>query len=216
MTNISGSAAKGRRSTDERNGGNKGERTRARIKEAFCELLARKSFASLTISDICRTADITVGGLYFHFASQDALLDEVMWEYVDELGRALDEAMEAKGERLADSVCAALVGAYQERNGLARTFQQLRRMRAAYAERWRAIIGPRIVRMAAILSRKRPDLSASKTMFLAHALMTMTVSQLDLAYVYGDRHRTILPEAALTEKLVVLWHRMVDGRMAAA
>lgn len=211
MTKIAGALERPKRSADERLAGNKGERTRARVKTALCELLARKSFAAITISDICRTADITVGGFYFHFANQDALLNEVMWEYVDELGAALERAINAKGKSLAASVCAALVSAYQERSGLARAFQQLRRTRTEYAVRWRETMGPRIVRLAETLSEERPDLSDSKSMFLAHALITMAVSQLDLAYVYVERHKAADVRVALTEKLVLLWRRMVDA-----
>ncbi len=201
--------SKVRRSSEERS--NKGERTRARVKIAFSELLARKSFAAITISDICRTSDITVGGFYFHFANQDALLEEVMWEYADELGLALDRAMEAADARLANAICAALVSAYQEQNGLARSFQQLRRTRAEYAARWRAVMGTRIVRLAVLLSRERPDLSPSKVTFLAHALITMVLSQLDLAYVYVDRRQTAEKRAVLEEKLAQLWSRMVHA-----
>jgi AcrR family transcriptional regulator len=202
------------RSSEER--GNKGERTRARVKTAFCELLARKSFAAITISDICLTGDITVGGFYFHFANQDALLNEVMWEYADELGLALDKAMEGAGSQLANTVCAALVSTYQEQNGLARSFQQLRRMRAEYAARWRTVMGPRIARLAVILRQERLELSSLKATFLAYALVTMALSQLDLAYVYVDRRQADERQAVLTGKLALLWRRMVDAESPTA
>jgi AcrR family transcriptional regulator len=203
------SLEKVKRSSEDR-GSNKGERTRARMKMALCELLTRKSFAAITISDICRTADITVGGFYFHFANQDVLLNDVMWEYVDSLGVALDKALETRGASLARSVSSALVSVYQERNGLARAFLQLRRARPEYAARWRTTIGPRIAQLAAILSQERPELSVSKAMFLAQALIIMAVSQLDLAYVYVDRHRAA-DARALTDKLVLLWQRMINA-----
>ncbi|HEY1837375.1 MAG: TetR/AcrR family transcriptional regulator [Rhizomicrobium sp.] len=209
MAKSAGALEKVGRSAEERGGENKGERTRARIRSAFCELLAHKSFAAITISDICRTADITVGGFYFHFPNQDALLDEVIGEYGDDLGVALDAAMAVKGTDQARSICAALVCAYQDCNGLARTFQQLRRTRSEYAARWRAITDPRIVRLAAILARERPDLSAPKAAFLAHALITMVVSQLDLTFVY-DRSRTLTTATALTKNLTLLWRRMAE------
>lgn len=191
---------------------NKGGRTRARIKAAFAQLLTQKSFAAITISDICRTSDITVGGLYFHFASQDELLDEVMREYSEDLGSALDRSIQAgRGARLAAAVCAAFVAAYEERTGLARAFQQLRRTRDSYAARWRAISGPRIDRLAVLLALERPDLSAAKAKFLAHALITMIVSQLDLAYVYAGRHRSEAGGDA-AKGLTVLWRRMIDAK----
>ncbi len=102
---------------------NKGERTRGRIKEVFAELLENKSFASITIADICRASDVTVGGFYFHFVSQDELLNEVMWQYADDLMRVVDAAI-IDGPRtpLAVSVCSAFLRAYAAQSGLARRF----------------------------------------------------------------------------------------------
>ncbi|HEY3888124.1 MAG TPA: TetR/AcrR family transcriptional regulator, partial [Caulobacteraceae bacterium] len=127
--------------------GAKGERTRQRIKQAFADLLGGKSFTSVTIADICRTSDITVGGFYFHFPSQEALLDEVMAEY---LGGLLDdfEAALDNGAGLAEAVCGAFLKAYSERVGLARTFQQLTRLRSDYAARWRLASEGAMARLA--------------------------------------------------------------------
>jgi AcrR family transcriptional regulator len=199
--------------------GNKGERTRHRIKTGFAGLLERKSFASITIAEICRESDITVGGFYFHFASQDELLNEVMWEYSDSLGQALDEALKAgSGGRLASAFCNAFLIAYESQNGLARAFQQLTRMRLDYAARWRAANEPRIASLADILQGERPELKPDKARFLAHALVTMVMSQLDLTYVYrGPERRHVKPvREDVARNLVALWTRMTDVKRVAA
>jgi AcrR family transcriptional regulator len=199
--------------------GNKGERTRQRIKAAFAALLDRKSFASITIADICRESDITVGGFYFHFASQDELLNEVMWEYSDGLGHALNVALKAgSSRRVALALCNVFVAAYERQNGLARAFQQLTRMRADYAARWRAANEPRIGALAEVLHNERPGLKPEKARFLAHALVTMVMSQLDLAYVYrGPERSSGRPgREDVARNLIALWARMADaGRIAA-
>jgi AcrR family transcriptional regulator len=196
---------------------NKGERTRQRIKDSFSELLEIKAFTSVTIADICRTSDITVGGFYFHFASQEDLLDEVMAEYVAWLIGDLDEALAEGRTDAAAGVCRAFLKAYAERSGLARTFQQLTRMRSDYALRWRSASAPAIARLGEILRAERPDLSGERARFLAYALVTMIISKLDLVYVYreaaGDPRRPT--RAGLERDLSQLWARMVFGREAA-
>lgn len=195
---------------------NKGERTRQRIKDAFAELLAEKNFAALTIADICRKSDITVGGFYFHFAGQEELLDEVMNEYSQALWADVDVAMAVAGSAdPAVAVCATFVGAYEHKNGLARAFQQLTRMRSDYAQRWRAASGPRIERLADILRGERPDLAREKAHLLAHVLMTMIVSQLDLVYVFAGRGRSGRGRD-IVAGLVETWGRMVAAAGALA
>ena len=195
--------------------GAKGERTRQRIKTAFADLLGVKSFTSVTIADICRTSDITVGGFYFHFASQEALLDEVMGEYLEALVGDFDAALEGdeRGD-LAAAVCGAFLKAYSERIGLARTFQQLTRMRTDYALRWRLASEVEMGKLAARLRTERPDLAPDRARFLAYGLVTMIVSRLDLVYVYRDRSgRTgSTPREVLARELAGLWKRMAAGQ----
>jgi AcrR family transcriptional regulator len=195
--------------------GVKGERTRQRIKAGFAELLESKSFASVTIADICRTSDITVGGLYFHFPSQEELLDEVMAEYLAALAAHLDAALEE--EALADAVCGAFLDAYSGKVGLARTFQQLTRIRTDYAMRWRAASERALRRLGERLGAERSDLGPFQARFLAYALITMIMSKLDLVYVYRGRSdaATAAVRTALEAELPKLWRRMAaSGRGA--
>jgi AcrR family transcriptional regulator len=192
--------------------GVKGERTRQRIKAAFAGLLERKSFASVTIADICRTSDITVGGLYFHFPSQEQLLDEVMAAYVARLVGDLEAALEET--QLANAVCSAFLKAYSETAGLAGAFQQLTRLRPDYALRWRTASELTLLRLAERLRASRVDLSADRATFLAYALVTMIMSRLDLVYVYRGRSASAAAPATLHAELAELWRRMAAGTLA--
>lgn len=183
--------------------GAKGERTRARIKAAFADLLRAKGFAQVTIADICRSADITVGGFYFHFASQEALLDEAMAEYAADLMADLEAAL--AGEGFAERVTGAFLAAYADRTGLARTFQQLTRMRADYAERWREASGPWMQSLASRLRQARPDLAEPQALFLAYALTAMITTRLDIVFVYRGRAGV---RDELAGELREVWRRM--------
>ena len=48
------------------------------IKDAFLTLINQKSFYKITISEICRTADITRSTFYLHFSAITDLLNEVI------------------------------------------------------------------------------------------------------------------------------------------
>ncbi|MFJ5779681.1 ScbR family autoregulator-binding transcription factor [Streptomyces sp. NPDC093094] len=53
------------------------ERTRRRLIRAGAEMFDRDGYASATLGQIARTAGLTKGALYFHFASKDGLADAV-------------------------------------------------------------------------------------------------------------------------------------------
>jgi len=56
-------------------------KTRAAIKRAFVELLAEKTFESISIHDIAERADVNRGTVYAHFADKYDLLDKCMEEH---------------------------------------------------------------------------------------------------------------------------------------
>lgn len=191
---------------------NKGARTRRRIKDAFAQLLEHKSFASITVTDICRSAEMTVGGLYFHFKSQEALLDEVMVEYAEALWKRIDHALRESGSaRQARGVCEAFLKGYELQPGVARAYHQLTRTRADYTQAWRVASEQRITVLATSVRGDRAEIAPRKARFLAYALITMVMSQLDLAFHPRERGRPSAqaPRAEVLQRLILLWTRMV-------
>jgi AcrR family transcriptional regulator len=69
----------------------KKERTRREIYEAAMSLFARSGFASVTIADICREADVGRGTFFFHFPSKAALLHEFNRRVAEEFRASLRE-----------------------------------------------------------------------------------------------------------------------------
>lgn len=51
--------------------------TRMVIKDALLELLKEKTFSAITITDICRIAEINRGTLYLHYKNISEILDEL-------------------------------------------------------------------------------------------------------------------------------------------
>lgn len=56
------------------------ERTKARFAQALRDLLRRKDFIAIRVSDLCREADCRRATFYYHFEDKYAL---VAWIYVD-------------------------------------------------------------------------------------------------------------------------------------
>ena len=56
----------------------KKDRTRRRILDAAARVFARDGIDQATLQDIAAAAELTAGSLYFHFASKDVLLCEVL------------------------------------------------------------------------------------------------------------------------------------------
>jgi hypothetical protein len=129
----------------------------------------------------------------------------------DKLGETRRD--DADGGELAGAVCGAFLTAYSERGGLARTFQQLIRLKSDYAVRWRLASQGAMARLATRLRRVRPGLAGEQALFLAYALVTMIVSKLDLVYVYRGRSgaQAAASRAALAGELGELWTRMAAG-----
>ncbi|MCY0935091.1 ScbR family autoregulator-binding transcription factor [Streptomyces sp. H34-S4] len=67
------------------------ERTRRRLVKAGAEMFQRNGYAQATLGDIARTAGVTKGALYFHFASKDELAEAVQQGGATLLGDAVHE-----------------------------------------------------------------------------------------------------------------------------
>ena len=53
-------------------------RTKKAIRSSFAELLSEKDYGNITVSDICRTAEISRGTFYLHYSNIPAVLDELL------------------------------------------------------------------------------------------------------------------------------------------
>ncbi len=64
-------------------GRRKGERTRDRIRLATVDLLNESGYRELRVSDVCERAAITPPVLYLYFSSKQALVEDVLREFLD-------------------------------------------------------------------------------------------------------------------------------------
>lgn len=57
----------------------KSERTRARILDAAAEVLSRKGYAGMRLTDVAEVAELQAPAIYYYFDSRETLIEEVMW-----------------------------------------------------------------------------------------------------------------------------------------
>ncbi|WP_017541069.1 TetR/AcrR family transcriptional regulator [Nocardiopsis halophila] len=66
------------------------ERRRSEILETAAEVFARQGFAATTIRQVADAAGMLAGSLYYHFDSKEAMADEILSGFLDDLWAAYD------------------------------------------------------------------------------------------------------------------------------
>jgi TetR/AcrR family transcriptional regulator, cholesterol catabolism regulator len=75
--------------------GTKADRTRCRILEAAASEFAARGYAGTSLRRVAEASGLQLGSLYFHFASKDALLSEVVRDAVAFAEERVGSALEA-------------------------------------------------------------------------------------------------------------------------
>src|SRR4029450_12711747 len=73
----------------------KSARTRARILDAAAHVLSVKGYAGTRLSDVAEYAEIQAPAIYYYFPSRDDLIEEVMYAGIADMGRHLQEVLDA-------------------------------------------------------------------------------------------------------------------------
>lgn len=75
----------------------KSARTRKRILDAGASAFRREGYAAVTLKDVAALAGLQAGSLYYHFASKEEIVEEVLELGVDGVAAATREAVDALG-----------------------------------------------------------------------------------------------------------------------
>ena len=74
-------------------GDSKSQRTRTRILDAAAHLLSVKGFSGLRLTDVAADAQLQAPGIYYHFSSREALIEEVMYCGISSLRQHLMQTL---------------------------------------------------------------------------------------------------------------------------
>ncbi|QTX03801.1 TetR/AcrR family transcriptional regulator [Agromyces archimandritae] len=186
----------------------KSARTRERILDAAAHVLSRKGYAGTRLADVAAHAGVQAPAIYYHFASRDELIEEVMWvgaarvhaHVVAELdalpteATPLERILKAVEEHLryelaiSDYTTASIRNANQVPEELrAKSAAE----EAAYARLWRDLL---IAAQEA--GQLRADLDVTVSRFLLLGAMNWA------AEWWNPRHRTLEDLVAATQELV--------------
>lgn len=67
--------------------------TRQTIKDTFLKLLEEKSFAKITVTEICKLAEINRGTFYLHYYDTEDVLDDIISEMLQDTSSAIDHVL---------------------------------------------------------------------------------------------------------------------------
>jgi AcrR family transcriptional regulator len=158
--------------------------TLVRILDAAEDLLARKSFDDLSVSEIVRAAGSSVGSFYSRFRDKDALLEALRERMAQEALATIDPALEParwEGASLAEisrECTAFVVRVYRSRAALNRALLVRGATDPAFGRRAAEVRGRLHARLTALLLLRRdqirhPDPEAAADFVLDLALSLM-------------------------------------------
>lgn len=67
------------------------EATKRRIYDVAFQLFAKRGFENVKVADIAKAADVSVGSVYYHYTSKEAIIDYGYYEFDQELQAAYEK-----------------------------------------------------------------------------------------------------------------------------
>ncbi len=79
--------------------------TRRTIRDALMELLNTKPYSKITVTEICRKAEINRGTFYIHYYDADDVLDDILQQSFSDVSGAIDHVLCPKKETCTYPFC---------------------------------------------------------------------------------------------------------------
>src|SRR6059058_6552962 len=68
--------------------------TRSRILDAAAQVLSKRGYAGLRLTDVAAAAELQAPAIYYYYASRDDLIEEVMWSGIADMREHLTTVLE--------------------------------------------------------------------------------------------------------------------------
>jgi len=184
--------------------GTRGDRTRARIKQAIAKLAATRDLNEITLADICRHAKVTTGALYFHFEDRDEAIDAMAIDEIEAIyARILGGFKGASVANLLQAIVVILTELHQQRGMLPRAVQSVINARPRVYAAWIAARRPLVTLLEDRISHARAAkrLPTAPAPYLAHLVLN-SIEDLSMD-VFQWKNPTLAPFAQSAEQ----WNR---------
>ncbi len=193
----------------------KGERTRDRIRLCTVELLNEVGYHELKLTDICKRAKISPPVLYLYFESKEALVHEILVEFLQEfMNRAGSAAVRSPFQAMFDANLQWIRSA-RANAGLMRCLLQFSEAQGDFAtlfgresHEWNRRITASILRRFPTAEREQAQVH-----FIVEALSAMMDDLTRRLFADGDEQLSaVISNFAATDEdlaraLTTIWHR---------
>lgn len=193
----------------------KGERTRDRIRLCTVELLNEVGYRDLKLTDICKRAKISPPVLYLYFESKEALVQEILVEFLQEfMNRAASAGARSPFQAMYDANLQWIRSA-RANAGLMRCLLQFSEAQGDFAELFARESHEWNLRITASIIRRFPaaDREQAQVHFIVEALGGMMDDITRRLFADSDEHLTDVvssfasKDEDLARALTTLWHR---------
>ncbi|MCC7054363.1 MAG: TetR/AcrR family transcriptional regulator [Gemmatimonadaceae bacterium] len=193
----------------------KGERTRDRIRLATVQLLDEVGYRDLTVAEICARADVTAPVLYLYFENKQALMTDVLREFLDDFLARGEVATAATAFESIHSANRTWIALARENAGLMRCLLQLSDDVPEFAALFANASDAWYRRIARNVVRRFPSAATEEAgiHLIAHAMGAMMDEVTRKLFSGNDPHlqalvATVAPtDDDLARFLSLIWHR---------
>lgn len=148
----------------------RGERSRKGIKRAVAKLAERKDLTEISLAEICRTAKLTTGAIYFHFKDKDEAIEEMAIDEITLLyGMITEKGLGLAFSALADVIITETTRFHRARRSLAKALQVVINTRPRAYESWITARRPLLAEMERAIAdlRRAAGLPTADVAYLA-------------------------------------------------
>ncbi|MEZ5958582.1 MAG: TetR/AcrR family transcriptional regulator [Hyphomonadaceae bacterium] len=193
----------------------KGERTRDRIRLCTVELLNEVGYRDLKLTDICKRAKISPPVLYLYFESKEALVHEILVEFLQEfMNRATSASGRSPFQAMFDANLQWIRSA-RANAGLMRCLLQFSEAQGDFAALFAQESHEWNLRITAAIIRRFPaaERAQAQVHFVVEALGGMMDDITRRLFADNDEHLTAVvssfasTDEDLARALTTLWHR---------
>jgi AcrR family transcriptional regulator len=174
------------------------EATHDRIVQVAAAAIRRSGYDGVGVADIMKTAGLTHGGFYAHFASRDAMLAEAVERAGQEAGESIARQVELRRAR-GESALRALVESYLSNAHLAATDAgcPVAALGSEMRRQSPEVRSASVVRVRALMARVQEALPAGRGKEQSMAIASTLIGALQLGRTLGDnpQGRAILSAA---------------------